>query len=212
MKDFFRQCLEDLEAKTGLRQLYWLQQNPDDERQVNIVLDSMVIVSREFSYIPEEDQRRIITEMIVKDQDYDSLNSRVIYKWLNQRRDHYWINGKADEEIPRVVHTAEQEENIRKISSEWLAKLSGNFTPEYKGLADEIKRITAEDEERAEGRRAALRERRGEDPRQEKIRAYVKQMGKWIEVLPKNVYDIEGLKVPGDTEDEAKEIFMMALM
>ena len=211
MKDFFLQCLQDLEAKTGIRQLYWLQQNPDADRQVNIVLDSMVIVSKEFSYIPQEDQQRIISEMMVKDQDYDGLNSRVIYKWLAQRRDHYWMADKAAEEIPRVQLTEEQQANIDRLAGEFLKQLSGNFKPAYTDLDNEIKKIQREDKDRAEKKQAIARSSRGEDPRQVKIREYVKAMGKWIHELPKKVYEIDGVRVPGDTEDEAREIYMMAM-
>lgn len=212
MKEFFLQCLNDLEARTGLRQLYWLQQNPDADRQVNIVLDSMVIVSGEFSYIPEEDQQRIISAMMVKDQDYDSLNSRVIYKWLSGHREHYWslVQNKG-EDIPQVELTGEQRASIDRLAGEFLKQLSGNFSPAYADLESEMKRITSEDKERAEKKKGAGRPHRGEDPRQQKVRDYVKAMGKWIHELPKKVYPIDGLHVPGDTEDEARAIYMMAL-
>jgi len=77
MREFFKQCLEELEAKTGLRQLYFMQQREDGVKMVNILLDSMVIVSKEFDYIPEHAQKSIIASQIVKDQDYDGLNSRM---------------------------------------------------------------------------------------------------------------------------------------
>jgi hypothetical protein len=213
MKEFFHQCLEDLEAKTGLRQLYWLQQNPDSERQVNIVLDSMVIVSKEFSYIPEEDQQRIISTMMIKDQEYDGLNSRVIYKWLAGHREHYWSLTQNDtKEIPQVKLTAEQQAKVDKIAKDYLQQLAaGGFKPNYGGLDEEIKRIQREDKDRAEKKQAIGRPSVYEDPRQVKIRDYVKAMGKWIHELPKKVYPIDGLHVPGDTEDEAREIYMMAL-
>lgn len=152
MKDFFKTCLEELELKTGIRQLYWMQQSSTDQsdfdKKKNILLDSMVIVSKKFDYIPQEDQKLIIAKLMVEDQEYDGLNSRIIWKWLNLYSGHFFNVNKASDEIPRIVHTPEQEENIRKISNDYLAQLAGNFSPDYKGLGDEIKRIQKEDKEK----------------------------------------------------------------
>lgn len=155
MKEFFKQCLDDLEAKTGIRQLYYLQLKEDGAKQTLITIEGMVQASKKFPYISEEDQRLIILRMIEEDQEYDALNSRTVWKWLNLYAGHFHNVNNATEESPRIVHTPEQEENIKKISSEWLAQLAGNFKPEYKGLGDEIKRIQKEDEEREKGKKGS---------------------------------------------------------
>lgn len=160
MKDFFKTCLEELEFKTGIRQLYWMQQGAADQgdfdKKKNILLDSMVIASNKFDYIPKEDQKLIITKMMVEDQEYDGMNSRTVWKWLNMHSVHYFSVNKAPEEIPRIEHTAEQSERINAMIAEYLKQLAGNFSPNYTGLKEEINRIQAEDKERSDGRKAAV--------------------------------------------------------
>lgn len=90
MRDFFKSELETLQMKTGLKQYEHISNMPDAEKQFKILLDGMVLACNEFPYIPDPDKKRIIQEQIIRDQDYTSLNSRVIWKWLNAQKDHYW--------------------------------------------------------------------------------------------------------------------------
>lgn len=100
MRDFFIQCLKDLESLTGLRQLFFLQSDlQDGERKKNVLIEGMILVAKKFDYIPEEEQKKIISRMMVEDQDYDSLNSRVIWKWLNLHKDKYFEGQSHYEEI-----------------------------------------------------------------------------------------------------------------
>lgn len=102
MRDFFRQCLNELEDRTGLRQLFFLKSQCANEaefdKRVNIILDSMVYASKSFSYIPEESQQKYILRMMVEDQDYDHLDSRTVHKWLNLHKDKHMTTPKITEE------------------------------------------------------------------------------------------------------------------
>ncbi len=49
------------------------------------------------------------------------------------------------------------------------------------------------------------------DPRQEKVRLYVLKLGKWLYDVPK-MWTIEGIQVPGDTKEEAQEIYVNAIL
>lgn len=128
MKEFFKKCLEDLELRTGIRQLYWLNQNSADQaefdRKKNILLESMEIVSKEFSYISEKAQKQIIDSMIVKDQDYTDLNSRAVWKWLNMNKDHYFREANAPVIDQKVQMTQEQNEGVDKLLNQRIAELS----------------------------------------------------------------------------------------
>lgn len=90
MREFFKSELKTLKAKTGLNQYENISSMTDAKFQFKILLDSMVASCNEFNYIPDTDKKRIIQEQIIRDQDFTGLNSRVIWKWLNLNKDHYW--------------------------------------------------------------------------------------------------------------------------
>jgi hypothetical protein len=158
MKQFFEQCLRDLEALTGKRQVYYWQTETDTDssgkakgaRKFEVCVQGMVIQSQNFPYIPEEDQKRIITEMIVKDQDYEALNSSVIYKWLAMYKDKYFMAANAPEPNPMHQHTPEELERIDKLAQEYLAQLAGAFQPSFKGIEKDMEAIKRQDRQRVE--------------------------------------------------------------
>lgn len=158
MKDFFENCLRDLEALTGKRQVYYWQTETDTDstgkakgmRKFEVCVNGMVIQSGNFSYIPEADQKRIITEMMVKDQDYEALNSSVIYKWLAMYKDKYFMAANAPDAEPMHQHTPEELERIDKLAKEYLAQLAGAFQPSFKGIEKDMESIKREDKARVE--------------------------------------------------------------
>ena len=152
MKDFFKRCLEDLEPLTGIRQLYFLQTDQDGERKITVLIAGMIETSKQFPFISELDQQRIIREQMVKDQDYDSLNSRTIYKWLNMNKDFYFMGANSAPEAPRVLLSDEEKERIDQLANQFKSSLVGNFRPEYKDIQKEIDEIKLEDLEKQEGR------------------------------------------------------------
>lgn len=155
MKDFFKQCLKDLEPLTGIRQLFFLQSDLEDgERKKDVLIDGMITTSAMFPYIPEETQKKIIREMMVKDQDYDSLNSRVIHKWLNQNKEFYYLEANKAAEAPRVNLSEEESERIDQLAQKTLASLAVDFSPSLKGVDEEMKKIQEEDKERQEGKKS----------------------------------------------------------
>lgn len=155
MRNFFIQCLKDLESLTGIRQLYFLQSDLEDgERKKNVLIEGMIATSKQFPYISEQIQQKIIRDMMVKDQDYDSLNSRIIYKWLNLNKDLYFTESQKALEIDTKPLTDEESERVDKLLNEVKGQLVGDFKPKYTGLDEEIKKLEAEDKERQEGRKA----------------------------------------------------------
>lgn len=147
MREFFRQCLKDLEALTGKQQLrYWeIEAASDDSgianeapRKVEICISGMVFVSKEFDYIPESDQQKIIRKCMITDsQNYDSLTSAVIYKWLNQHASVYWSQkGRITEEQMTTPATDEQVDywvnEFKRLNLE-VGKQVPKLTPEELG-------------------------------------------------------------------------------
>jgi hypothetical protein len=157
MKEFFKQCLEDLESLTGIRQLYFLQVDPDGKRKIEVLISGMITTSKQFPYISETDQQRIIREQMVKDQDYDSLNSRTVYKWLNMNKDFYFMDANSATEAPRIDLSDDEKERIDQLANKFKMSLMGNFRPEYKDLQKEIDDLKIEDFERQEGKHSTAK-------------------------------------------------------
>lgn len=152
MKDFFKDELKNLKAKTGLNQYETFSNMPEAEKQIGILLDSMVLVCNEFPYIPDMDKCTIIQKMIIQDQDFTALNSRAVWKWLNMHKDVYWgkANGKQEEVIDNLKLPPLSDET-KKIISEFQAKLLEKDTPKFPGLDLTMDAIKHEDMLRLEG-------------------------------------------------------------
>lgn len=131
MKDFYLQCLEELESLTGIRQLFFLQSDPDGKKKIEVCIAGMVETSKRFPYIPDDEQQKIIREAMVTDQDYEALNSRIIYKWLNLHKDTYW--GKSQKaQITEQELTPAPKEVADKYAEQWKEALQKIGNPEMK--------------------------------------------------------------------------------
>lgn len=119
MKQFLTKMLSELEARTGIRQLYFLQQKPDAGNQVNILLDSMVRVCQEYNYIPELNQKAIIQKEMERDQNYDGLSARILRRWFDLHKDLYW-----NKPVSEVQDVGEITPETQKMINEFIAKLS----------------------------------------------------------------------------------------
>jgi len=147
MKEFLKQCFRDLEALTGIRQLYFFEVDPEGERKLDICIQGILKVCEMYPYIPEEAQKKIIREQMVKDQDYEALNSRTVWKWFDKAKDIYWNRKEERQEIETT--TVELSEETQKLVREWQSKLLGFSVPDAKM---EMERIKKEDKERLEGK------------------------------------------------------------
>jgi len=159
MRDFFKSELETLKAKTGLNQYETFSNMPDAAHQIKILLDSMVLVCQEFHFIPDEDKKRIIKESITRDQEFTGLNSRVIWRWLNAKKDQYYkelahreaeagdppLTGEArDRAIQEYLNAILQVDNNFKVSNDKYSEIRAQWNPEakkYQPLSDEQVRI-----------------------------------------------------------------------
>lgn len=129
MRDFLKSELKTLKAKTGLNQLENLSALPDSQNQIKILLDSIMLVFGEFHFIPDNDKKRIIQENIIRDQEFQGLNSRVVWRWLNAQKDKYYkelAHRESEEGAPPLTGEARD-----KAIAEWLQavnKLEGAVT------------------------------------------------------------------------------------
>lgn len=89
MKDFLEQCLRDLEAITGNRQLAYWEMEPDKveaKRKIDLCVSAMVRTCANYPEISEEKKMKIIRRQMEEDQKYEALNARTISKWLDLHR------------------------------------------------------------------------------------------------------------------------------
>jgi hypothetical protein len=132
MREFFLQCLVDLELRTGHRQLHWMRQGASSQeefdRQKKILIDGMMIASEKFSYIPEGFQKKYILQEMIEDQQYDSLNSRIIWRWLDKHKSKHSMNDpEREEEI-----TPEKQKEYDEARAKW--------EPKFNALLEEMKK------------------------------------------------------------------------
>lgn len=120
MKAFLIKQLKQLEARTGIKQLVWLQQKPDAKEQVNILIDAMITICKQYTYIPEDKQMVIIERGIMEDREFDSLNARTLGKWFDMYGGKYFEQGMTYE----VMDPGEISQDTQKMINEFQASLS----------------------------------------------------------------------------------------
>ena len=144
MREFFLQCLKDLEPLTGIRQLFFLQSDLEDgERKKNVLIEGMIQTSLKFDYIPEEAQQKFIKRMMVEDQAYDSLNSRTIYKWLSMAATAYRTHSQFTEEdlTPRDENGNPTEAAPPEVADKYIQEFMANLAKIGNPLADKAEEI-----------------------------------------------------------------------
>lgn len=129
MRDFFKSELKTLKAKTGLNQWENISAMDNPEQEFKILFDSLELVCAEFTYIPDNDKKRIVQENIIRDQEFKGLNARIVWKWLNANKDKYYkelAHQQADQIAPPLVG----EERQKRIAEylEVLAKVQVQTT------------------------------------------------------------------------------------
>lgn len=136
MREFIKECLENLESLTGLRQLFFLEQREDGAKQIQIVINGIMDALSDYKFIPEEAQQRIIRQMMVKDQNYESLNSRVVTKWLEANKGRWYFSTPkiSEEEL-----TPAPPEVADKYAKQLLEAIEKVGNPEYKNGMKEIR-------------------------------------------------------------------------
>lgn len=159
MRTFFKDCLKELEAVTGLRQYTYLQieagkskeQEAAVQKQVDILIESMVLVSLKFSYIPEEAQQRYIRQEMVEDQQYDSLSSRVVWKWLDRHKSSHTTTSQFSEiDLSQGKYYGELNPETKQLVDDFLKGLSGLQSHTFKGIENDMKQIEDGDRRRSE--------------------------------------------------------------
>lgn len=91
MKAYFLDLLNNLDKLAGLRQVDKIMAtSPNPKAEINELIEVLVRVSEQFPYIPQKDQKNIISAAVVTDVDFTSLNARTVYKWLAIHKEKYF--------------------------------------------------------------------------------------------------------------------------
>jgi hypothetical protein len=166
MRDFLIQCLNDQESINGIRQLFYLQSDAvDGKRKVEVLIKGMLLTCKEFEYIPEERQKSIIASQMRQDMEYDALNSRTLWKWLNAFKSPYLNPHKLqDKEFDLPPLKPETEKMVR----EWQMTLLDKPGP--RNVEFEMAKIKAEDAARMKGEQKPVSESAHYKPDPERLR------------------------------------------
>lgn len=131
MREYFTRLLNNLESLTGMKQLERISQKPNAADELNNLLDILCRVSDLFPYIPDDAKKNIISDSVVTDQDFIGLNAKIIYKWLNLRKDIYFKEIAHRDKLTEDDYTpatGEKRDEWLKIWTQELDKLSDNFS------------------------------------------------------------------------------------
>lgn len=128
MRDYFLNLLQNLDKLTGMKQYEKLLQMPDYKSEINHLLDILCRVCDQFPFIPDDDKGRIISDAVIADQDFIGLNAKIIFKWLNLKKQSYFKEMAHQESEPSAPPL--EGEALEKRLAEWqesLAKLQTNY-------------------------------------------------------------------------------------
>lgn len=149
MRDFFKAEMRTLKVKTGLNQYENISSLPDAQDQLKTLFDGLVSICNEFPFIPDEAKQIIIREAIIKDQEFTGLNARVIWKWLNGKKDLYFKE-MAHQKIEEQSEPLTGEERDKWLQ-EWLKVVQGGVmqsVPKVDMYADMKKRLAPDHTEK----------------------------------------------------------------
>ena len=212
MREFFKQELKTLKAKTGLNQYENIGVLPDAAFQFKILLDSLELACEDFKYIPDADKQRIIQKGIVTAENFTGLHSRVVWSWLNANKEHYWavetakVNASSE-----VLKTFDQlpgalQAEIRAFQASLLNNDGIKSVPQVS--QQEIDAMQIHDE-RSRGDSVS----KGYEPkpvpkyREQLLEIYRRKTSEKPYASVK-VFEIEGINISAENLEEAQEIYM----
>lgn len=128
MREFFLNLLNNLDKLAGLKQLdkIYAIHGEDLEgakKEINILLTVLCDVSKQFPFIPEYEQQKIISHAVISDPEFMSLNGSIIYKWLAKNKDRFFKESHHIENDQAKGEPLTGEARAAKLD-EWLKSLA----------------------------------------------------------------------------------------
>lgn len=127
MRDFFKKEVLDRTYEIfGVRQTDEEKMSDDD---IKFLLDGLCQVSKNYSYIPQEDQKNIIRACMLSDKTYRNINLRLVAGWL-ELNGKKWFTEIAHKEtvITHPPVEGEQREHWLEVWKKSLIQMNENFT------------------------------------------------------------------------------------
>jgi hypothetical protein len=221
MKAFFKQELETLQAKTGIRQLETLMQKEDWKKEANLLIDLMITECNKppFNLVTVTVKERVISRAIVEDQEFTGLNAKFVRRALNA----WWnINGDrvlmARNEMQRdaqpVVLTPEDNDKVNVLLESYRRRLLSGDGPK---MVPKIESQVAEKEgaewqseiEKKAHKYVPLVSREEQFIRQ-KIRRAGSEFYKNRQSFNLKEFIVEDVPIMAESEEDALEIYRIA--
>lgn len=130
MNEFFFNLLNNLDKLAGLKQLDKIYASHDNTKEgkeaakaeIKILLGVLCNVSKQFPFIPDHEQQKIITQAVITEE-FHSLNGNTVYKWLVRHKDKYFKEGHHAEDTKPQAEPLTGEARQAKLK-EWMASLA----------------------------------------------------------------------------------------
>ncbi len=215
MREFFKQELKTLKAKTGLNQYENLSALPDAEFQFKILFDSLELACEDFKYIPDKDKERIIQKGIVTAENFTGLNSRVVWAWLNANKEHFWAveTAKQSATSEELKTFDELKPDLQAEIRAWQATLliKEGLKPVPQVSQQEIDAMQIQDERsRGESLLKSYEPKPVPVYREKLLEIYQRKTAEKPYASVK-VFNIDGITISAESQEEAQEIFLELL-
>ena len=215
MRDFFKQEIQTLYAKTQLRQYETLSAMPDFEFQFKTLLDALCKVCEHFNYIPEQAQKSIILEQMLLDEDFIGFNAKIVSKWFNRAKDKYFVeeaHKPGKESNAKVVTYDELKPELKQAVDNLLVTLAtdgSGIRPVPKVSQQELRSLEIEDEiKRGQAITEILSDPKLIEIHEKKMKAIRDRGLHKLDLRDLKRFEIEGEIIHARTEDEAREIYL----
>lgn len=133
MRDFYKkQVLDRTYEIFGVRQTDEDKMSEDD---IRFLLDGLCQVSKNYAYIPEEEQKKIISACMISDKTYRNINLRLVAGWLELNGKKYFVEtAHKQTEITKPPLEGEERDKAIQNYLDALAKVNTEFSiTEVKG-------------------------------------------------------------------------------
>lgn len=217
MREFFKQELKTLKAKTGLNQYETFSAMTDHDgknigaEQITVLINAMAYTCDNFPEIPDDHKQEYIrAAMIRKDHDFTGLYATWVYAVLNAVRGKYFkqeAHQKKESIYDKILLTDEQRKEVDALLDNYKNEIAQGFSKVPKLTPDEIK------EEGQERPKKVVHQgpTKEEIEMQDKIRSCAAARYQGADFSKFQTYIVEGYKIFCASQEHAHEIFIEAL-
>jgi hypothetical protein len=127
MRDFFKK-----EVLDRTYEIFGVRQTDEDkmsDEDIKFLLDGLCQVSKNYAYIPEAEQKKIISACMISDKTYRNINLRLVAGWLEQNGKKYFTEvAHIPTEITKPPLTGQARDKAIQEYLDAIARAETNFT------------------------------------------------------------------------------------